>query len=131
MQSNVGRTTKHELLMTNALKQHKISFLYNSPPQPSLNIKVDFVIPELKVCIFLDGCFWHGCPIHFKPPGINTEWWKEKIADNKKRDSRQETLLKENGWHVWRFWEHEINYDSVGEISKRLTKMSKKAQQKN
>jgi DNA mismatch endonuclease (patch repair protein) len=61
------------------------------------------------VCVFVDGCFWHGCPIHFHLPKTHNEWWKEKIEDNVHRDLRQTTQIINAGWIVIRFWEHEID----------------------
>ncbi|SES46508.1 T/G mismatch-specific endonuclease [Rhizobium sp. NFR03] len=66
----------------------------------------DFAFPGLKIAIFLDGCFWHGCELH--PPSVkkNTDFWLSKIARNRARDARATAHLTEIGWTVLRFWEH-------------------------
>ena len=58
--------------------------------------------------MFVDGCYWHGCSEHFKPPKTNTDWWTEKIEDNIERDARVTSELSRRGWTVVRFWEHEL-----------------------
>lgn len=68
---------------------------------------VDIVFPTERVAIFIDGCFWHGCPEHARPTKSNTLWWADKIAANKKRDKGTAADLKRAGWIVLRFWEHE------------------------
>ena len=68
----------------------------------------DFIFRPQKVAIFVDGCFWHGCPRCFIPPKSNVEYWETKIARNKKRDSKINTILGQKGWKVIRFWEHSL-----------------------
>jgi len=75
---------------------------------PPLVTKPDFVFRRQKVVIYVDGCFWHGCPLHMKPPGGNATFWSEKIAGNKARDRRANRLLRRAGWRVVRVWEHEL-----------------------
>jgi DNA mismatch endonuclease (patch repair protein) len=65
------------------------------------------VFGPAKVAIFVDGCFWHGCPIHGTWPKANAEFWREKIERNKERDADTNQRLKEAGWKVIRVWEHE------------------------
>lgn len=73
----------------------------------------DFVLPRWKLAVFVDGCFWHGCPDHspaeFKGP--NAERWRQKIDTNRDRDARNNALLTEAGWRVLRIWECEIKED--------------------
>jgi len=68
----------------------------------------DFVFPKKKIAIFIDGCFWHGCPRHLRLPATNKKYWRQKVANNMLRDSRVNKLLIERGWRVYRFWEHEL-----------------------
>ncbi len=79
----------------------------------------DFCFPKQRVAVFVDGCYWHGCPRCFKLPKKNTEFWREKIRRNRARDRRNERLLKSNGWRVIRFWEHSLKL-SPGRSIKRL-----------
>lgn len=68
--------------------------------------KVDIVFPSRKVAVFVDGCFWHGCPDHGTQPRSNAEWWLWKIQRNRDRDDDTNRVLAELGWHVVRVWEH-------------------------
>ena len=70
--------------------------------------KPDMVFPSYKVAVFIDGCFWHACPKHCRMPSSNVKYWKQKISGNKKRDKKNNRLLKKEGWKVVRVWEHEI-----------------------
>ena len=71
----------------------------------------DIVFCGPKVAVFVDGCFWHGCPIHSKRPGTNRSYWIDKIEGNRRRDVRVTESLKEIGWTVVRVWEHDIKTD--------------------
>ncbi len=67
---------------------------------------IDIAFPKLKLAIFIDGCFWHGCSKHRNIPKSNYEWWKIKIEKNKARDKDTDKKLRSAGWTVLRFWEH-------------------------
>ncbi len=71
--------------------------------------KPDFVFVSKKIAVFVDSCFWHGCPKHFRQPSSNRKYWIQKIERNSKRDKDVTKRLKQEGWNVLRFWEHEIN----------------------
>ena len=66
----------------------------------------DVCWPGKKVAIFLDSCFWHGCPTHYREPKTNVEYWRPQIARNRKRDREMFLKLKAEGWLVLRLWEH-------------------------
>jgi len=68
----------------------------------------DFVFPKQHIAIFVDGCFWHCCPLHYKEPATNNEFWRLKLAANIKRDQVVNTFLEKKGWQVIRIWEHEL-----------------------
>jgi DNA mismatch endonuclease, patch repair protein len=70
--------------------------------------KPDFVFPQRKLAVFVDGCFWHGCPIHATQPKTNAEFWETKIARNIARDRLVNRTLRRAGWRVLRIWEHEL-----------------------
>ena len=85
----------------------------------------DILFRQKKVAIFLDSCFWHACPLHFRRPKSNIEYWDKKIEKNKQRDNKINKYYKENDWVLLRFWEHSVenNFDSViSEITKALDK---------
>jgi DNA mismatch endonuclease (patch repair protein) len=76
--------------------------------------KIDVAFPAKKVAVFVDGCFWHGCPIHSHKITTNETYWKPKLGKNKERDKVKTEKLKTEGWTVLRFWEHELtNLDAV------------------
>ena len=77
----------------------------------SLPGKPDFYLPELKLAVFADGCFFHRCPRHFIMPANNKEYWSAKIARNRTRDREINTALKALGIHPVRIWEHNLKQD--------------------
>ena len=81
------------------------------PGRPRRTIDIAFTRP--KVAVFVDGCFWHGCPEHGTQSKTNSEWWRQKIAANRLRDADTNASLVEAGWRVLRFWEHENALEAV------------------
>jgi DNA mismatch endonuclease (patch repair protein) len=67
---------------------------------------IDIAFPRGKLAVFVDGCFWHGCPEHGRVPGSNHTWWTEKIRRNCQRDANTAAHLERLGWQVLRIWEH-------------------------
>lgn len=85
--------------------------------------KPDLVFVSAKIAVFIDGCFWHACPIHGQKPKTNSVFWSEKLTKNSLRDQKVNAGLVELGWTVVRFWEHELNDDAercVTELMKTL-----------
>ncbi|PJA29542.1 MAG: very short patch repair endonuclease [candidate division Zixibacteria bacterium CG_4_9_14_3_um_filter_46_8] len=76
--------------------------------------KPDFAFSRLKIAIFIDGCFWHGCPNHCRMPSSNMDYWNNKIEKNKIRDKKIKKALRMKGWQVIRIWEHEIKSGKLG-----------------
>ncbi len=68
----------------------------------------DFLFRRERLAIFVDGCFWHGCPWHYRMPQANREYWQRKIATNSDRDRRTNRLLRNQGWRVLRIWGHSL-----------------------
>lgn len=73
--------------------------------------KPDILFPGKKIAVFVDGCFWHGCPTHGHIPKSRREYWQPKISRTKQRDSETNSRLAQMGWQVFRFWEHEVQDD--------------------
>ena len=69
--------------------------------------RADIVFVAARVAVFVDGCFWHGCPSHYVGPKANAAWWREKIDANRRRDADTDATLCRLGWRVIRVWEHE------------------------
>lgn len=88
-----------------------------SPSRSSKGVQgsPDLVFRAAKVAVFVDGCFWHGCPIHARAPAGRADYWNEKLRGNKERDVRVDAALRESGWLPLRVWEHELT--SLGAAS--------------
>jgi DNA mismatch endonuclease (patch repair protein) len=84
---------------------------------PDTQRTADIAFASAKVAIFLDGCFWHGCPLHASWPKTNSAWWREKIETNRRRDRDTDQRLAALGWTVVRVWEHEAMVDAADRIS--------------
>jgi len=69
--------------------------------------KADVAFTRAKVVVFIDGCFWHACPEHYRAPTINPDYWAEKMKRNVARDRDTDKRLREAGWVVLRFWTHD------------------------
>lgn len=105
----VGReNTACEIRVRSAVHRVGLRFRVNWRPDPELKCKADLIFPTQRVCVFVDGCFWHGCRKHFRPPTTNRSWWIEKIRDVQARDRRQAAVLRHAGCTVIRCWEHEV-----------------------
>ena len=96
-----------ELVMIQILRKHHISGWRRN--QVVLG-KPDFIFPNQKIALFVDGCFWHGCPKpkHSNMPRNNQEFWAKKLQTNKARDKFVNRELRKMGWNVVRLWEHEL-----------------------
>lgn len=84
-----------------------LRYRVNTRPLPALRRTADLVFTRARVAVFIDGCFWHGCPEHHRQPTANADYWVSKVAKNRARDAETDTTLREQGWEVLRFWEHE------------------------
>lgn len=73
------------------------------------HVRPDFVFREARLAVFVDGCFWHSCPIHGMQPQSNADFWKAKFAGNRARDRAVTRELRRRGWQVLRVWEHELS----------------------
>jgi len=89
--------------------RRKTSGAHRAPLQrPAFRVRPDFVFAKLKVAVFVDGCFWHGCPRHCSQPANNRAFWREKLAANRTRDRKVNRALRAAGWRVVRIWEHAL-----------------------
>jgi len=96
-----------ELVMIQILRSNHISGWRRN--QAVLG-KPDFVFSKQKIALFVDGCFWHGCPEHSNMPQNNREFWEKKLQGNKDRDKLVTRELRKMGWKVIRVWEHELKH---------------------
>jgi DNA mismatch endonuclease, patch repair protein len=82
----------------------------------------DFIFRRKRACIFVDGCFWHGCPKCYRRPGSNRKYWDEKVQKNRARDRDVNRKLRKLGWRVLRIWEHELTLKNEARLAIRIRK---------
>jgi DNA mismatch endonuclease (patch repair protein) len=116
MRANHGRDTKPEKLLRSRLFAMGLRYRVGHRPLPKLRRTADLVFVKNRVAVFVDGCFWHGCPEHHRPARQNADFWRVKIEGNKKRDEETNQLLVEAGWRVVRIWEHEAIDEAVQRV---------------
>lgn len=103
VRSRGNRST--EVAFIDMMRHHKIRGWRRNIPLPG---KPDFVFLKARVAVFVDGCFWHGCKRHCRLPHTRHRYWLEKIGRNQKRARQVNRELRNSGWLVYRFWEHDI-----------------------
>ncbi len=112
-----SRGTKPELLMRNMLLDAEEVFTEHAKELPG---RPDFKVVSAHTAIFVHGCFFHGCPIHYKRPESNVDFWVSKVQANMRRDTRSVRALWRRGWHVIRVWEHSLRKSALEPTQKRL-----------
>lgn len=103
-----GRDTEPELKLRRAMSAAHLRYRVNWRI-PSVKVHVDIASPKRRIAIFVDGCFWHGCPKHAIQPRTNVQFWSNKLLGNKERDRCQTMALRRIGWSVIRIWEHDLD----------------------
>lgn len=116
MSATGQRDTPPELEIRRRLFKKGLRYRVDYPVIAKPRRRGDIVFPRLKLAIFVDGCFWHGCPIHGTWPKSNADFWRKKIETNQARDIDTNERLREQGWLVLRFWEHESPDEVVDRI---------------
>ena len=106
-----------ELALIQVFRRHRITGWRRHRP---IFGKPDFAFPKLKVVVFVDGCFWHGCPKHATKPRNNATFWRKKFAANKARDRLVTRTLRGTGWRVLRVWEHDLARKNVRRLASRF-----------
>ncbi|MDQ0698416.1 DNA mismatch endonuclease (patch repair protein) [Streptomyces sp. W4I9-2] len=107
MQAIRSRDTKPERLIRRLVHANGLRYRVAARPLPDLRRTADMVFRPAKVAVFIDGCYWHGCPEHYVSPKTNPGYWSEKVARNVARDRDTDERLSAAGWLVLRFWEHQ------------------------
>jgi DNA mismatch endonuclease (patch repair protein) len=108
MLSNRGRDTSPELIVRRRLHAMGLRYRVSVRPVPGLRRTADIVFSRARIAVFIDGCFWHGCPDHYQAPVRHAEFWLGKRLRNRERDAETDEVLRDHGWRVLRFWEHEV-----------------------
>jgi len=107
MRATPQRDTGPELKLRRAVHALGLRYRVDHRPVGSLRRRADLVFTSARVAVFLDGCFWHGCPLHGTLPARNHEWWQAKIERTRQRDADTTAALERAGWTVVRVWEHD------------------------
>jgi DNA mismatch endonuclease (patch repair protein) len=115
MRSQRQRDTAAETALRSLLYRRGLRFRVHYA-LPTLRRRADVAFPRRRIAVFVDGCFWHGCPEHGTWPKQNAEWWRAKIEANRRRDADTDAKLEEQGWTVIRFWEHESPEAAAQEV---------------
>ena len=118
MRANRSRDTKPELRVRRLLHARGLRYKVAKRPIPALRRTADLVFSGPRVAVFIDGCYWHGCPEHFTMPTTNSDYWSTKIGRNQARDRETTSRLEDRGWLVLRFWEHETPAAVAEEIGR-------------
>jgi DNA mismatch endonuclease (patch repair protein) len=117
MQANRSRDTKPELALRSALHALGLRFRVCARPLPDVRRTVDIVFRPSRVAVEVRGCFWHGCPEHYRAPVAHGGYWAEKVQRNMARDADTERRLAEAGWLLIALWEHEDLDGSVRRVA--------------
>ena len=114
-----SRDTKPELAIRRELHRRGYRYTVDVAPLAGFNRRADIVFSRTRVAIFVDGCFWHGCPQHGRTTfNYNGGYWSSKLAKNKTRDADTVTQLQAAGWEVLRVWEHEEALEAADTIAR-------------
>ncbi|MFF4306416.1 very short patch repair endonuclease [Streptomyces sp. NPDC001601] len=116
MQAIRSRDTTPERLVRRLVHAQGLRYRVAARPLPGLRRTADMVFRPAKVAVFIDGCYWHGCPEHYVSPKTNPGYWSDKVARNMTRDRDTDERLRAAGWLVLRFWEHESAEESSAAI---------------
>ena len=114
------RDTEPELALRRAMHRLGLRFFTHRQPIPGLRREADVVFPRARLAVFLDSCFWHGCPQHGTWPKANAEWWRAKIEGNMARDRETDARLNSADWLVVRVWEHENADEAAARVRREL-----------
>ncbi len=118
MQSNRGRDTRPEVALRSAVHALGLRYRVNTRPLRGLRRTADLVFRKAMVAVFVDGCFWHGCPQHHTAARTNASFWADKVDVNRRRDLETDHLLVESGWVSLRVWEQEDPRQAAEYISR-------------
>lgn len=123
--ANHRRDTRAEIEIRRRLHSSGARYRVDyAPDRKDRRRRADIVFTRAMIVVYVDGCFWHGCPIHYIEPKTNVGYWRPKIARNIARDAATTRSLESQGWTVLRYWEHE-DPDTVAEdILSRLPRRS-------
>lgn len=127
MRGNRRRDTRPEMAVRRAVHALGLRYRVDTRPLADLNRRADLVFRRAKVAVFIDGCYWHGCPQHATTARTNSEYWSAKIQRNRERDADTNARLIEADWTVVRVWEHDHPVLAAEEIANVVRSMHRVA----
>jgi DNA mismatch endonuclease (patch repair protein) len=115
-----GKDTSPEMLLRRALWSAGLRYRvhYRTPAG-----RADLALVGAKLAVYIDGCFWHGCPEHYVRPRSRTDFWSAKLRENVERDRRQTLQLESAGWRACRLWEHEV-FEGLPAVVERVRRLA-------
>jgi DNA mismatch endonuclease, patch repair protein len=125
MQATPQRDTPAELRIRRVLHARGLRYSVHAKPLPNSARRADIVFRRARIAVFVDGCFWHGCPLHATWPKANASFWRNKISANRCRDEDTNLRLRDAGWLVIRAWEHERPDDVAKRIARAVRQRTK------
>jgi len=123
MSRQAKRDTECEKAIRSQLYAAGMRYRVHYPVPGRTRRRIDIAFPAKRVAVFVDGCFWHGCPVHGHAIRSNAGWWTRKIARNRERDEETDGVLRDAGWEVVRIWEHERPEDAANRIIRQVKAM--------
>jgi DNA mismatch endonuclease, patch repair protein len=126
MRSNKPRDTRPELALRKAMHRLGLRYRVSMRPLPDVRRTADVIFTRAKVAVFLDGCFWHGCPEYHTVAITNADYWAEKVRHNRRHDVETDELLTRSGWQVIRIWEHEDAATAAERVAKAVRARTRK-----
>nr|WP_212612946.1 DNA mismatch endonuclease Vsr [Pseudonocardia hierapolitana] len=123
------RDTKPEMEIRRRLHAAGLRYRVDVRLEADMRVRGDIAWRRDRVVVFVDGCYWHGCPLHRTTPRANASWWRQKLDDNIARDRLVDGILEERGWLVLRFWEHEDPEQAATTVKDQLAARRKSTRQ--
>ena len=111
------KDTRAELMLRRELHSLGLRYRVHRRPIPSLRCQADVLFGPARIAVMIDGCFWHGCPLHGTWPKSNAVWWRDKIEGNQRKDESTDLALSRAGWTVVRVWEHEDPVEAAQRVA--------------
>lgn len=121
MQATRRRDTAAEERLRAELTALGLEYVVDAPPIAGLRRRADVLFPTHRIAVYVDGCFWHGCPTHGTWPKANAQFWRDKIEANRRRDADTNGRLEKEGWRVLRFWEHDDPVEAARSVARAVS----------
>lgn len=126
MSRQASHDTAPEVALRRELHARGLRYFVHRRPLPGLRREADMVFPRARVAVFVDGCWWHGCPRHGGQAKTNSQFWTDKIGRNRARDRDTDQRLQAQGWLVVRVWEHEPVVEAAARLEAAVAKQRRR-----